>query len=125
MNHSPGRILIIDDEPAVGRALARSLAREFQVEVSTSARAALDLLRTDEGFDLILCDLAMPGLSGPELYDRIRGSRAAARVVFMTGGAVTRESQEFLSATPNPRLEKPFTLEEVRAMMRARSAGGG
>jgi CheY-like chemotaxis protein len=110
------RILVVDDEPMVGRAVARILGAEHEVAAVTSAEAALAKLGAGPGFDLVLCDLMMPGLSGMDLFERVRQSvpAAAARFVFLTGGAFTDRAREFLERVPNPRLEKPFDPDGLR-----------
>jgi CheY-like chemotaxis protein len=68
---------------------------------------------------VIFCDLMMPGMSGIELYEHLRQSRPALarRIVFMTGGAFTRRAAEFLAATENRRVEKPFSLELIERIV--------
>jgi PAS domain S-box-containing protein len=110
------RILVVDDEPMVGRAVARILGPEHEVAAVTSGEAALAQLGAGPGFDLVLCDLMMPGLSGMDLFERVRQSvpAAAARFVFLTGGAFTDRARQFLERVPNPRLEKPFDPDGLR-----------
>jgi len=109
------RILVIDDEPQVGAAIRRILA-DHEVRASTSASEALHLLAMDQGFDLILCDLAMAEISGRELYERLGATlpELAERVVFVSGGAFTPELEEFLRTTTRPCLPKPFGAAELR-----------
>lgn len=110
-----GRILLVDDEPQVLSVLARILGRHHDTVTLTRATDALELLRKGEAFDLIFCDLMMPGLSGMALYDEL--GRVApehqARVVFLTGGAFTPEARTFLDEVPNLRLEKPFDVRRI------------
>ena len=114
-------ILVIDDDPIVTRMLSRVLSSHV-VQVANTGRGALERL-SQQSFDLILCDLTMPGMSGIELYRAIRESSAdvAERVVFMTGGAYTTEGHEFLAQLPNSWLEKPFDLSALKAVARQRS----
>jgi CheY-like chemotaxis protein len=114
-------ILVIDDDPIVTRMLSRVLSSHV-VQVANTGRGALERL-SQHSFDLILCDLTMPGMSGIELYQAIRESSAdvAERVVFMTGGAYTAEGHEFLAQLPNSWLEKPFDLSALKAVARQRS----
>ncbi|HEU4385136.1 MAG TPA: PAS domain S-box protein [Anaeromyxobacteraceae bacterium] len=113
---SRARILVVDDEPMVGRAVARILGTEHEVAAVTSGEAALSQLGAGPGFDLVLCDLMMPGLSGMDLFERVRQAdpAAAARFVFLTGGAFSDRAREFLDRVPNPRLDKPFDAEALR-----------
>jgi len=113
------RILVVDDEALVGKVLARSLRKDHDVTVVTSARAALDRLASGERYDLVLSDLLMPEMSGMDLYDELRAKDAsmARRLVFLTGGAFTPAAREFLSRTPVTCLEKPFDLGVLRAAL--------
>jgi signal transduction histidine kinase len=117
-----GRVLIIDDEVAFARALARILAGEHDVELSASAGDALARLRAGETFDVIVCDLMMPQMTGMDLHAELArlSPELAARVVFVTGGAFTEDARVFLSAVPNRRIEKPFGARELRAVIAER-----
>jgi signal transduction histidine kinase len=116
-----GRILVVDDEPSVCLALTRLLAREGTVVAVTSARVALEHIQSGERFDVILCDLMMPGMDAPALYDELRelAPGQADRMVFMTGGAFTARSRDFLDRVPNARVDKPFDAVALRALVRA------
>jgi two-component system, NtrC family, sensor kinase len=84
------RVLLVDDDPFVRRALARVLAREYEVVAVDGGRAALALIRCGDRFDAIVCDVAMPGMSGLELsaaLDRVAPDQAS-RMIALTGGAV-------------------------------------
>lgn len=111
-----GRILIIDDEPLVRRALMR-LLREHEIVEAESGEGALELLKGDEDFDLILCDVMMPVLSGLDVYARVRDEFAPLdeRIVFMTGGAFDPRLQSLMQATANvPVIDKPFDPVHLR-----------
>jgi CheY-like chemotaxis protein len=114
------RILVIDDDPHVGNAVRETLAREHDVVALTSASEALRRLEGGESFDLILCDLMMPVMTGVDLHEILRRARPelAARMVFLTGGAFTARARTFLAEVPNPRLEKPFDPKSLRSFVR-------
>jgi signal transduction histidine kinase len=116
-----GRILVVDDEPLIGLAIRRILQRAHDVVTLTSAREARTRLLDGERFDVILCDLMMPEMSGMELHEELatRAPALAERVVFLTGGAFTSNARAFLSRVGNPRMEKPFSSEELNGMVRA------
>ncbi|MDC0712283.1 response regulator [Stigmatella sp. ncwal1] len=116
-----GRILIVDDDRMVGVAIRRALQREHEVVVLTEAREALERLAAGEPFDLILCDMMMPEMSGMELHEELFrvSSRAAGRMVFLTGGAFTPRAREFLGRVGNPCMEKPFLPEELRQLVQS------
>jgi DNA-binding NtrC family response regulator len=77
----------------------------------------------DRGFDIILCDLMMPGMTGMDLYAELdkAAPEVARRVVFMTGGAFTPRAVSFLQGVSNPKIGKPLNLEELRVLV-SRSA---
>jgi PAS domain S-box-containing protein len=120
------RILVVDDEPHVADALGRALG-EHEVLVAASGSEALALLREDARFDAIFCDLIMADVAGMDLYEELRRSQPGLerRLVFMTGGAFTPRAREFLEQVPNPRIDKPFDLRHVRALLRDTSWAGG
>jgi PAS domain S-box-containing protein len=113
------RVLVIDDEEALVLTMKRYLAVEHDVEAVTSARAALDLLLGGRRFDVILCDVMMPQITGMDFHTRVCALDAslAPRIVFVTGGAFTPTAREFLDRVPNRRLEKPFDLKSLRLVV--------
>jgi signal transduction histidine kinase len=104
------RVLVIDDEPAIATVVRRLLRGEHEVKCFMDARAALEYLERDATFDVIMCDIMMPHMSGIEFYERLRAHHPelAQRTVFMTGGAFHGSAKQFLRAVPNPVLDKPF-----------------
>lgn len=118
------RILVVDDDPRIGDAVRESLATEHDVVTLTSAFDARHMLMKGEAFDLILCDLMMPSMTGMDLHEEL--SRAvpaqAARMVFLTGGAFTPRARAFLADVANRRLEKPFDPKGLRRFVRERLA---
>jgi CheY-like chemotaxis protein len=115
-----GRIVVVDDEPAVIRMMSRVLSVECDVTCFTDPRRALEHLRTVEDVDLILCDLSMPHVSGMMLYETMRRERPdfASRFVFMSGGVTRDDLRQFLASVDNERLDKPFDLSQLRALVR-------
>jgi CheY-like chemotaxis protein len=115
-----GRILVVDDDVLVGRAVGRMLSSRHAVVTRSSAREALDELgRGRDGYDVVLCDLMMPEMTGMELHARLRelDPALADRTIFITGGAFTPGASEFLARVPNPRLEKPFDPDRLRELV--------
>lgn len=114
------RVLVVDDEPRMGKALERLLAPDHDVTVAGGAREAIDLVERGEAWDVVLCDLMMPGMSGMDLHAALsrRAPALAGRLVFMTGGAYTQEAQDFLARVPNCRIEKPFRPEALERLLR-------
>jgi two-component system, cell cycle sensor histidine kinase and response regulator CckA len=120
-----GRMMVVDDEPIVCFSLERLLSTEGEVVALTSAPQALALIRAGERFDVILCDLMMPEMDAPVLYEEIRrvSPAQAERMVFVTGGAFTVRAREFLESVSNPRLGKPFDVEALVELVRSRIGG--
>jgi CheY-like chemotaxis protein len=111
-------LLVVDDEPAMGVALRRILGRRYDLEHLTSAAEALARIRSGSRYDVILCDLMMPDMTGMELYDALTREfpPLVLRMIFFSGGAFTPAGQSFLSRVPNRRIDKPFEaaiLEQV------------
>jgi CheY-like chemotaxis protein len=113
------RVLVVDDEPRIGSAIARILGRSHSVTPVYTAMDALARLERGEEYDVILCDLSMPTMSGTDFYRSLEthAPRMMARVVFMTGGPFSTRGAELLGAVSNPRLEKPFSPEALRAVV--------
>jgi PAS domain S-box-containing protein len=109
-------ILIIDDEPLVRRAIERSLDRDHDVVAAATAAEALARLASGERFDLILCDLMMPEMTGMEMAERLKREDPAVadRMVFLSGGAFTPEAAEFLRTASSRFIEKPFLPDDLR-----------
>lgn len=114
------RVLIVDDELPIVRALERLLVGH-EVTRAGDGRAALELLRVSADYDVVLCDLMMPGLSGAGLYRHVAQHfpALARRFVIMTGGAVTADGREFLDAFSGEVLLKPFSPEAVDKCIRS------
>ncbi|MEM7158819.1 MAG: ATP-binding protein [Myxococcota bacterium] len=112
------RVLIIDDDKMVGNTLRRLLSNR-DVMVARSGREGVEVLRANDQFDVVLCDLMMPEISGMDVYDLVNAERPdlAARFVFMTGGAFTDRARAFLDKVGNPRLEKPFDAKTLHAVL--------
>jgi signal transduction histidine kinase/ActR/RegA family two-component response regulator len=124
--NSRARILIIDDEPLLGQTLRFAFQDKHDVEVASSGREALERLSKDAEFDLVLCDLMMPDVSGEHVYRAVSEKTPGLlpRFVFMTGGAFTERAQEFLAQFAGRQLEKPFNIDEVELLLSELSAAG-
>ncbi|MEO8181195.1 MAG: ATP-binding protein [Deltaproteobacteria bacterium] len=109
------RLLVVDDDVLVARTLARQLSGHH-VEVVSSGQAALDRLSTGKtNFDLVLCDLMMPDMTGMEVYEAVeeRCPALAERFVFISGGGVTERSRKFLEAHADRVLPKPIDNRQL------------
>ena len=114
------RILIVDDDRPVAAAIALEL-EAHDVVVASSGREALAILRRDKDFDMILCDLMMPEVSGIDVYESLRlvEPTLLRRVVLMTGGAFTVRARQFLARLDVPVVEKPFDAGQLHALVKA------
>ena len=113
-----GRVLVIDDEEG-RKALRRLLGRQHEVVIVSSGKQARALLEMDASFDVIICDLMMPELTGMELHAWLvsHAPALAPRVIFASGGALTPPSATFLATLTNPKLAKPFEAAEVKMLV--------
>ena len=115
---------MIDDDDDL-RALAVRVVKQagYAVDSVADGQGGLDRL-TKQTYDLIVCDLRMPGMNGVAFYRAVerRNPVMARRVVFMTLHSSSDEYRDFLRGVYAPVLNKPFTLDEFRAMV-ARMVG--
>jgi len=113
-----GRVLIVDDDEIGARSLSRIL-RPNEVTITHNGRQALDAILAGKQFDVILCDLMMPEMTGMDLHREIARERPELvnRMIFMTGGAFTPAARDFLDRVPNDRLEKPYEVQSLRALV--------
>ncbi len=114
-----GKILVVDDDPAIGTAIRRTLSQGHDVTATTSGRDAIDRVQAGERFDLILCDLMMPVVTGMDLHAELTRlvPEQAARMVFLTGGAFTHSARAFLdrvSASTNRSTPPGFASSRAR-----------
>ncbi|MBL8957006.1 MAG: response regulator [Myxococcaceae bacterium] len=112
------RVLVIDDDRLVSRVVLRVL-RSCQVDLADNARVALELAR-ERPYDVVLCDLSMPDLSGEEVLTQLRRDATGLekRFILMTGGAITDAAIARVAALQVPVLEKPMTAERLWAAVR-------
>ena len=116
--HSPssaGRILVVEDEPTVARLIADVLEdANFQVDVLLDGRQAI-ARASREQYDLIICDMKMPGLDGQHFYKTLQraGIHLPKPFLFVTGDVVSSHMREFLEYSKTPHLAKPFRIEEL------------
>jgi CheY-like chemotaxis protein/anti-sigma regulatory factor (Ser/Thr protein kinase) len=113
-----GRILVVDDEDGIRAAMVRMLRGHETVEASTG-KAAMKILAEDQAFDLILCDMMMPEVSGMDLHAWLSAEcpRLARQLIFMTGGAFTSRARDYLKKVDNLRLEKPFDVANFQKIV--------
>jgi len=121
MDAAVRNILVVDDEVTIVDILYEVLKSDgYRVDTALSGTVALKKLEK-ERYDLIISDLKMPGMSGQELYDRIRvlDRTLARKIIFSTGDVVSDETRTFLEACGNAYLQKPFEIETIRQVVMA------
>ncbi|HEU0033186.1 MAG TPA: ATP-binding protein [Kofleriaceae bacterium] len=115
-NGSGERVLVIDDEPVLRRILASSLSSSgYVVDEASNGRAGLDLATSRTAYRAIVCDVMMPDVDGATLYEQLveHDPSLAARIVFISGGAVTPRARELLQRPEVHVLHKPFELDDL------------
>jgi CheY-like chemotaxis protein len=134
------RVLVVDDDPFVARAISRLLRAQHTVSLANGGSEALALIDT-QSFDVVFCDVMMPAMTGMDLFIEVkrRAPQLAERFVFITGGAFTPEARAFLANSQTLCLQKPFSPKDLAAALelaasprdfssrsneRLRSAGG-
>jgi signal transduction histidine kinase len=117
-----GKILVIDDEAMILKAISRAFSLEHEVITLQEGEKAFEAIHAGERFDIILCDLMMPQMTGMALHDKILGvaPEQASRMIFLTGGAFTPQAQAFLNRTKNLCIEKPFDTVYLRRLFNER-----
>jgi len=108
-----GRVLVIDDEQVL-RTVMQRLLFEHEVVTASSGSDAKSVLESDQNFDVIVCDLMMPVVSGMDIHRWLvlHNPGLAKRVIFVTGGAFGPVAGEYLNATGNTKIDKPFDNRE-------------
>jgi PAS domain S-box-containing protein len=120
--HAPnvrGRVLIVDDEGGIRKVMARVLGTDHDVVMAASGQAARAILEHDQCFDVILCDLMMPDMSGVDLHQWLAEAHPAVaeRVVFLSGGAFTPKAASYVAGVRNRRIDKPFASADLKQLV--------
>ena len=113
------RILVVEDEPSIGNMCRRVLAKEgYQVDIAVNGRVAQDMIEEKE-YNLCLLDVRMPKMSGTELYQWLEKKypQLTSRVIFTTGSVMGGDTITFVEQTGRPFLPKPFTPNELKAIV--------
>jgi two-component system, OmpR family, KDP operon response regulator KdpE len=115
---SSGRILVVDDDPQIRRAMKATLtSRGYEVSDSRDGEEALEKLRS-ETYDLLLLDMNMPGMGGIETCGLIRSSSDIA-IIMLTVNNTEKDKVEALDAGADDYVTKPFSMPELLARIRA------
>jgi DNA-binding response OmpR family regulator len=114
------RILIVEDEPAIGSALESGLsAHGYRCLSADNGYEGVFLATTEEALNLVLLDLTLPGLDGQEVLRRIRMSRPQLAVLVLTARDDLVNKVQALNAGADDYITKPFAFEELLARVRA------
>jgi len=114
------RVLVIEDEPAICELCRRVLTGEgFEVDIAVKGEIAQDMLGRKD-YDLCLIDIKLPAMNGKELYQWLKEKhrQLASRVIFTSGDVMSGDTQSFLEQSGRPFLPKPFTPDEIKAMVK-------
>jgi CheY-like chemotaxis protein len=108
------RVLLVDDEVKIAQLMQATLD-VHDVTIASSGQEALALLTAPDRFDVIVCDLMMPGVGGIDVHDAVaaRYPGLERRIVFITGGVFTSRTERFLAEVPNTCLTKPFSTSAL------------
>jgi signal transduction histidine kinase len=125
VRHEKPHVLIIDDDVQFARSMKRLLATKCEVTVAVNGLEGLKaILDEAHDWDVVLCDLMMPVMNGLELYQKLHevAPARAAELIFISGGATTSETADFLAKLPNVLLQKPFESAQLFQLIDARAA---
>ena len=117
---SPKRILVVEDEPGINQVCLRVLTSEgFEVDIAINGDVAQDMLG-EKDYDLCLIDIRTPIMNGKQLYQCIQEKHPELidGVVFTTGDVMGGDTQRFLQQSGRPFLPKPFTPDELKAIVK-------
>ena len=121
------RVLVVDDEPAVRRALERALTLDnYTVELAADGQEALDVLAQSPA-DAVVLDIMMPRIDGLEVARRMRKAGDRTPILMLTARDAVDDRVTGLDVGADDYLVKPFALRELQARLRAllRRAGEG
>jgi two-component system KDP operon response regulator KdpE len=112
------RILVVDDEPQILRALATNLrARKYEVEIAATGEAALTIAARKHP-DLVILDLGLPGIDGVEVIQGLRGWTSVP-IIVLSVRETERDKVAALDAGADDYVTKPFGMDELLARLRA------
>ncbi len=120
------RVLLIDDDPALRRALMRLLGAHHIVIEADGGSGGVAALDTGAPFDAVLCDLMMPDLDGPAVYEHMQRTRPDLidHLAFLSGGAFTPRVRRFLDEVDTQVVEKPASREALLRVIEGLTHGG-
>jgi DNA-binding response OmpR family regulator len=119
LNRTTNGILVVEDEPSIGNMCQRVLTREgLEVEIAVNGSLAQDMIRKKH-YDICLIDIRTPKMSGAELYEWLQKEypQVANHVIFTTGSVIDEKTMAFIEQSGRPFLPKPFTPDELTAIV--------
>jgi len=111
------RILVVEDEPAIGEVCRRVLVSEgFEADIAVNGKVAQDMIEKRR-YESCLIDIRTPAMNGKELYQWLKEEhpQLASRVIFTTGDVMSEDTRSFLVQAARPFLPKPFTPDELKS----------
>lgn len=114
------RVLVMEDEPSISQVCLRALtSEEFEVDIAVNGAIARDMLREKE-YDLCLIDIRTPVMDGKQFYQWVSEKRPEliSGVIFTTGDLISGDTKSFLEQVGRPFLPKPFTIDELKTIIR-------
>lgn len=120
INHI-SRVLLLEDEPIIGRATARTLATDgYEVEIATDGFMAKDKVNAQNNFEFLILDIKTPGMNGIQLYNYLEQEhpKLAERVIFVTGDSLGDTTKTFLETVRRPFLTKPYNPLQLKNLIR-------
>ena len=116
----PVHLLVVEDDPRLGRLLSRLLtADRHVVDLATDGLEAVDLLAANPGFEAVILDVGLPGIDGFEVARRVRAAGSTVPILMLTARDSLTDRVDGLDAGADDYLVKPFAYEELVARLRA------
>lgn len=111
------KLLLLDDEPIVGKRLKPALAKiGCDVEVFENPREALERINEEE-FDIVVTDIRMEGMDGLEILEHIRKKSSRTKVIMITGYAMMETAREAMDKGAFDFIAKPFQPDDLREVV--------
>ena len=117
---STKRILVVEDEPSISAVCRRVLTGEgFEVDIAVNGKVAQGMI-DEQQYDLFLFDIKLPVMNGQELYQWLKEEhpKQISKVIFTSGSVLGEDTQLFIEQTGRPFLPKPFTPDDLKAIVR-------
>jgi DNA-binding response OmpR family regulator len=114
------RVLVMEDEPSISQVCRRALtSEEFEVDIAVNGARARDMLG-EKKYDLCLIDIRTPVMNGKQFYQWLskQHPELVSGVIFTTGDLISADTKSFLEQVGRPFLFKPFTIDELKTIVR-------